>query len=127
MRDRLRSRTVSKFDRQRNGPARLRSMHRIASTLVVITIATAAFAGDEGPAPPPAAKPPAVGGMVFVRVNDQGAEEWFRTKDGALVVRVPGGDYAKRPYEGTVATADPKPCAVESFFIDVNEVTNEQF
>jgi len=65
--------------------------------------------------------------LVFLRVNERGAEEWFRPRDGATVVRVPRGEYARRPYEGKIATKEPKPFFVESFFIDRTEVTNAQY
>jgi len=66
-------------------------------------------------------------GLLFLGVNADGAEEWYRVRDGATVVRVPGGDYLRRPYEGTIATAEGKPYPVASFFIDRCEVTNAQF
>ena len=49
-----------------------------------------------------------------------------RVRDGALVVRIPGGPYAQRPYEPDGATDDPTPVDVETFLIDVHEVTNAQ-
>ena len=70
---------------------------------------------------------PHVEGMLFLGVNDHGAERWHRKKDGALVLRVPGGPYAARPYEGDATTAEPKAVEVPSFFLDQHEVTNEQF
>lgn len=96
-------------------------MRRVAA-IVACLFASAAFAED----PPREGPVPARAPLVFVRVNEQGAEEWLRTRDGATVIRVPGGDYMKRPYEGTVASADPKPVAVASYFVDKHEVTNEQ-
>jgi formylglycine-generating enzyme required for sulfatase activity len=65
--------------------------------------------------------------LIFLRVNPAGAEEWFRVKDGATVVRIPGGEYARRPYEGKIATRKPQPFFVESFFVDRTEVTNAQY
>jgi len=65
--------------------------------------------------------------LIFLSVNSQGAEEWFRVKDGATVVRVPRGEYARRPYEGKIATRKPQPLFVESFYVDRTEVTNAQF
>lgn len=66
-------------------------------------------------------------GLTYLGLNEQGAEEWYREKDGAVVIRVPGGDFLRRPYEGKIASAEAKPFAVKSFFIDKCEVTNEQF
>ncbi len=66
-------------------------------------------------------------GLLYLGLNEQGAEEWYREKDGALVIRVPGGEFLRRPYEGRIATAEPKPLPVKSFFLDKCEVTNEQF
>jgi formylglycine-generating enzyme required for sulfatase activity len=65
--------------------------------------------------------------LLYLGLNAQGAEEWYRPRDGAVVIRVPKGDYLRRPYEGREATAAPKPFPVESFFIDKCEVTNAQF
>jgi len=65
--------------------------------------------------------------LHYLGLNRQGAEEWFRAKDGAVVIRVPGGEYRRRGYEGAVATEEPKPCAVKSFLVDKYEVTNAQF
>jgi formylglycine-generating enzyme required for sulfatase activity len=74
---------------------------------------------------PAAAGDPA--GIVYVGLNRQGAEEWLRVKDGAVVVRVPGGEFLRRPYEGGTVTREPKTTAVKSFFIDRCEVTNARF
>jgi len=66
-------------------------------------------------------------GLVYVGLNAQGAEEWVRLKDGATVIRVPGGEYLRRPYEGGEATEEPTPFPVKSFFVDKHEVTNARF
>ncbi len=65
--------------------------------------------------------------LLYLGLNDKGAEEWFRARDGAVVVRVPGGRFARRPYEGRVAVEAPVRVEVPSFFIDKHEVTNAQF
>ena len=65
--------------------------------------------------------------LFYLHVNEQGAEEWYRLEDGAVVIRVLGGAYLKRPYEGWVATEDPSPVEVPSFFVDKHEITNAQF
>jgi formylglycine-generating enzyme required for sulfatase activity len=74
---------------------------------------------------PAAADEPA--GLVYVGLNRHGAEEWLRVKDGALVVRVPGGEFLRRPYEGGAATLEPRPTRVKSFLVDKHEVTNARF
>src|SRR5262245_8130168 len=66
-------------------------------------------------------------GLLYLGLNEQGAEEWYREKDGAIVIRIPGGDFLRRPYEGRIATREPKPFPVKSVLIDKTEVTNEQF
>ncbi len=66
-------------------------------------------------------------GLLYLGLNEQGAEEWYRSKDGAVVIRVPGGEFLRRPYEGKIAVEEPKPFPVKSFLIDKTEVTNEQF
>jgi len=66
-------------------------------------------------------------GLTYLGLNEQGAEEWYRERDGAVVIRIPGGEFLRRPYEGRIAILEPKPFAVKSFFIDKYEVTNEQF
>ncbi|MHC4939387.1 MAG: SUMF1/EgtB/PvdO family nonheme iron enzyme [Planctomycetota bacterium] len=70
---------------------------------------------------------PAHAELLFLRINEQGAEEWLRVRDGATVIRIPRGEYQRRPYEGKIATREPKPQFVESFFMDRTEVTNRQF
>jgi hypothetical protein len=77
-----------------------------------------------GGEPPEAASRP---GIVFLRLNGAGAEEWYRSRDGAVLARVPGGEFLRRPYEGDGTTEEPRPVAVASFFLDLHEVTNEQF
>jgi len=83
------------------------------------------------PDPPvvPAKEPslPRLAGAVFVSVNAHGAEEWYRTRDGATIVRVPGGPFLRRPYEGWQGEEDPVPVEVASFYVDKFEVTNERF
>ena len=66
-------------------------------------------------------------GLLYLGLNDKGAEEWYRVKDGATVIRVPQGPYLRRPYEGPPAKEEPAPFPVDSFFIDKHEVTNAQF
>ncbi|MGQ0615269.1 MAG: SUMF1/EgtB/PvdO family nonheme iron enzyme [Planctomycetaceae bacterium] len=65
--------------------------------------------------------------LLYLGLNARGAEEWLRVKDGARVIRIPGGEYLRRPYEGGPAIEEPKPFAVASFFLDQCEVTNAQF
>lgn len=77
---------------------------------------------DGASAPSPAATP-----LLYLGLNAHGAEEWYRVIDGAVTVRVPGGPYMKRPYEGWEAEEDPDPVEVASFFVDKHEITNEQF
>lgn len=64
---------------------------------------------------------------MFLGWNRQGAEEWVRTKDRAVVIRVPGGTFVRKPYEGQEATKEPVQVEVPSFFVDKYEVTNERF
>jgi hypothetical protein len=64
--------------------------------------------------------------LLYLGLNAKGAEEWLRAKDGAVVVRVPRGEYQRRPYEGGPATEEPKPFAVGSCFVDKHEVTNSR-
>ncbi|MDJ0974208.1 MAG: SUMF1/EgtB/PvdO family nonheme iron enzyme [Planctomycetota bacterium] len=84
---------------------------------------TPSSAGEEPTAP----KLPTVEGLAFLRVNEQGAEEWLRLKDRAVMIRVPSGTYLQRPYEGTGEFLEPKAVEVKSFFIDKYELTNDQF
>jgi formylglycine-generating enzyme required for sulfatase activity len=66
-------------------------------------------------------------GLLYLGLNEQGAEEWYRAKDGAVAIRVPGGEFLRRPYEGRIAVEEPKPFPVKSFLVDKTEATNEQF
>lgn len=88
-------------------------MPRATPLLALLALAAAAPASD---AP-----------LRFLRVNDHGAEEWVRAKDGAVVIRVPKGAYLRRPYEGGPAIEEPAPFLVGSFFVDKHEVTNARF
>lgn len=100
---------------------------RSATAVFLVLLLAAAAPGED---PPPASAPggaAAPAPLVFIGVNAAGAEEWLRVKDGAVVVRVPAGPFLRRPYQGTTATAEPKPADVGSFLIDRCEVTNAQF
>ncbi len=101
-------------------------MHRTLCLVVVLAVSPPARA-DESPAKGAAHAVPKVDGMVFVGVNEHGAEEWYRVIDEAIVIRIPGGPFLERPYEAQGTTEDPKPSNVASFFVDKHEVTNAQF
>ena len=89
-------------------------------------LAGGAWAGEQEESPP-SPDQPAAPQLRFLRVNEHGTEEWLRIKDKAVMLRIPGGTYAQRPYERAETSEDPKPVHVKSFFIDKYEVTNEQF
>jgi sulfatase modifying factor 1 len=104
---------------------------RVPTLLAVLVVAVPALAGD-GAAPPPAPAagspaPAAAPPLLYLGLNPQGAEEWLRVKDGATLVRVPRGPYAKRPYEPSGQTKETREAPVESCFIDKYEVTNARF
>jgi len=104
---------------------------RVSTLLAVLVVAVPALAGD-GAAPPPAPAagspaPAAAPPLLYLGLNPQGAEEWLRVKDGATLVRVPRGPYAKRPYEPSGQTKETREAPVESCFIDKYEVTNARF
>ncbi len=99
-------------------------MIRPALAALLLLLPAAARAGDEPESPP---KPLPGASLHFLGFNRQGAEEWWRVKDGAVVIRVPGGPYLKRPYEGMAAVEEPKPFPVASFLVDRCEVTNSRF
>ena len=67
------------------------------------------------------------GELLYLGLNAKGHEEWYRVKDGAVVVRVPGGKFSRRPYEGDGITKEPVAVDVTSFFMDKHEVTNARF
>ncbi|MEE8105885.1 MAG: SUMF1/EgtB/PvdO family nonheme iron enzyme [Planctomycetota bacterium] len=92
----------------------------LVSVLLVGEIAAAGEDTEVAPAP-------TIEGLVYLSHNGHGAEEWYRVRDGMTVIRVPGGVYKKRPYEGWEATEEPKAQMVAAFLIDKYEVTNEQF
>ena len=60
---------------------------------------------------------------------DMGGHRFFTKVDEVKKMwqEVLGGEFLRRPYEGKIATEEPKPFAVKSFLIDKTEVTNEQF
>ena len=93
-------------------------------TALLLVAMTGSVGAEDGGAP---AQAPGYPGMLFLGLNDAGAETWVRTRDGATVIRVGRGVYAQRPYEGQGTTRKPRPVQVESFFLDRTEVTNEQF
>jgi formylglycine-generating enzyme required for sulfatase activity len=95
---------------------------RATAPLLAFALCLPAYAAED--AAPSPKQPPR---LVYVGLNAQGAEEWARVKDGAIVVRVPRGTYLKRPYERSSTTDPGKPVAVESFFMDKYEVTNARF
>ena len=92
---------------------------RLAAVLAAALLAAPAAASDD---PAPGTAP-----LHYLGLNGQGHEEWWRSKDGAVVIRVPGGAFLRRPYQGTVATEAPAPVEVPSFLMDKHEVTNERF
>jgi formylglycine-generating enzyme required for sulfatase activity len=94
---------------------------RLLSAALSLALCVPVLARDEPPAP---AAPKRI---VFLALNAQGAEEWLRVTDGAVVVRVPRGDYLRRPYEPSATTAEPKAVSVESCYVDKYEVTNARF
>ncbi len=107
-----------------------------ATLITILLLASAAPAQDaaQGQAQDPAQKPaqdavPEVPAdpPLFLGVNAAGAEEWYRVRDAAVLVRVPGGPYARRPYEGAGTTADPEDVSVPTFLVDRDEVTNARF
>jgi len=65
--------------------------------------------------------------LVYIGLNAQGAEEYLRAVDGAILVRVPAGPYLRRPYEGDDTTKEPESVDVGSFLVDKHEVTNGRF
>lgn len=87
-------------------------------------------AGEEqptSPAPQQQAATPDVSGLRFLGHDPHGHERWLRDRDGAEMVRIPGGSYARRPYEGDGTLLEPKPFEVGAFYIDVCETTHGQF
>jgi formylglycine-generating enzyme required for sulfatase activity len=101
-----------------------RRAHASLLALALLAAAAPAARGGDGDAPAATESPPP---LRFLGLNRQGHEEWWRAKDGAVVIRVPGGPYLRRPYEGTVAVEEPSPVEVASFLVDKHEVTNERF
>jgi formylglycine-generating enzyme required for sulfatase activity len=93
-------------------------MRTTAAVLLLLAAAAASPAGEPADPPPP---------LHFLGLNDRGHEEWFRGTDGAVVVRIPGGTFLRRPYQGADATEEPVPVAVRSFLMDKHEVTNGRF
>ncbi len=94
--------------------------------LVLAALSVAARASEDAPRQgPPAAD--AAPELLYLGLNDAGAEEWFRVTDRAVVVRVPAGPYLRRPYEGAGTTVEPDEIEVGSFLIDKYEVTNTRF
>lgn len=67
------------------------------------------------------------GRLPFLGLNRQGAAEYWRARDGAVMVLVPGGPYARRPYEPSATTAAPEAVDVPGFLMDTCEVTNRRF
>jgi formylglycine-generating enzyme required for sulfatase activity len=95
---------------------------RVLAAVPVLVLLSCAFAGEGSPVPAPAPRR-----LLPLGINAQGAEEWLRVKDGAVVVRVPRGLYLRRPYEPSGARSEPRRTDVESCFIDKFEVTNARF
>jgi formylglycine-generating enzyme required for sulfatase activity len=68
-------------------------------------------------------------GLRALGHNAQGSEEFWREKDGALVVRIPGGEFQMGSAEGEGEPAEHPQHAVrlKSFLIDKTEVTWGQY
>jgi formylglycine-generating enzyme required for sulfatase activity len=90
----------------------------ILASIVASAVPAGAGDGDAAPGAPD---------IVYLGLNDRDAEEWYRPRDGAVLVRVPAGSYARRPYEGAGTTMEPEEVDVPSFLIDKHEVTNARF
>jgi len=129
MRARQRRAVGGASSRGRYAPG-MRSTTALSLVLLALALAPAKSVAEE-PAPAPApegekavtfSKP-----LLFLGLNAKGAEEWYRVRDGAVVVRVPGGEFLRRPYEGWAAEDDPEPVEVASFLVDKHEVTNARF
>ncbi len=103
----------------------MRTPTLLLALVVGFAVGAPAVAQDEPAAADAAAEPTME--LLYLGLNEQGAEEWYRLADRAIVVRVPGGAYQQRPYEGMGTTAEPSPVEVESYFVDKFEVTNRQF
>ena len=86
-------------------------MRLVIPILAVLLLSPAAFADE----------------LTFLGRNEQGAAEYRRFMDGAIVIRIPGGPFEQRPYEGGPATETPKTVDVKAFAIDKYEVTNARF
>ena len=102
-------------------------MKRVFVWLLCAALGPSATADEPQPPAPPAAKRPHAPPLAFLGWNRQGAEEWQREKDGAVVIRLPGGSFLRRPYEGQEASKEPVAVDVRSVFVDKHEVTNEQY
>jgi hypothetical protein len=92
-------------------------MRPASAVAALVLLAGLATAGDAAAAAP----------LVYLGLNAQGAEEWLRAKDGATVIRIPRGEYLKRPYEPSETSHEGKLVLVESCFIDKFETTNARF
>lgn len=90
---------------------------------IAVTVPFSARAAEEPAEAPQVAAPQ----ILYLGLSPTGAEEWYRPRDGAVLVRVPAGPYARRVYEGTGTTMDPEEVDVPSFLIDKHEVTNARF
>lgn len=93
---------------------------------LLLLLALAPLAERPASAEPPTA-PALEPALRPLGVNAFGAEEFLRPQDGAIVIRVAGGPFLRRPYEGREATAEPVSVDVPAFLIDKHEVTNQQF
>ncbi len=108
---------------------RIQAVRSLAVPALAVALALGIARAEEEPADAKEAAPAAetAPALLYLGLNDKGAEEWFRMRDHAVVIRVPGGDYARRPYEGGEAGGRSQAFPVKSFFIDKHEVTNGQF
>ena len=68
-------------------------------------------------------------GLRPLGANPQGGEEFWREKDGAIVVRIPGGEFqmGSGETEGDVSERPRHPVRVGGFLMDKTEVTWGQF
>jgi formylglycine-generating enzyme required for sulfatase activity len=73
--------------------------------------------------------PPSADGMRPLGLNPQGGEELWREKDGAIVVRIPGGEFqmGSSDGEGDPSERPRRAIRVSGFLIDKTEVTWGQY
>ena len=103
--------------RDHSGREASRRVTVISGEIQDITVDVLKFAQNGGGLP----------GLAPIGNNPQGFQEFWRTADSAMVVKIPAGEFLMGNAEGEAHERPPHPVYLSAFLIDKTEVTWRQF